>query len=112
MTEWDEPERRYPVLLERREMVVVWVAAEDVQDAVGQVGDPGEWWEEGQFFEAWHEDARRLRDHELLYALRDLGDQGPIIGCPECGRTAYFVRTGRLDHHNDGCSRAEAVTPC
>jgi hypothetical protein len=95
---------RYPVIVDVTQRYVLWVEADDADDALTSVKDDGSWYErlEGETeVTAWHEVSAPDR-----YDIRTevYGEPfGPARQCPECQRPPYAVGVLHVVHHHD-CS--------
>jgi hypothetical protein len=89
---WGEDERRYPVVIERTQVYVVWVDADCEDNALKDAAD--EPWEIDTSKEMaidGSDHVRRLDDFERTEAWRsETGyEYGPRIQCPGCGRFSF-----------------------
>jgi hypothetical protein len=89
---WGAGERRYPVVIERTQVYVVWVDADCEDNALKDAAD--EPWEIDTSKETpidGSDHVRRLTEFERTEAWRgEMGSQyGPWIQCPGCGRLAF-----------------------
>lgn len=62
---------------------------------------PGEWWDEGEFFDGWYEDAVAARVRTSCAMGIPIG---PTLGCSECGASAPYVGH-ELRWHEPTCSK-------
>jgi hypothetical protein len=112
-----EPDRAYPVVLEYTQRRVVLVDAESAEGAHRIVADcPYEYWPDDADADdhALYDGAdggiwvdrdpsfdlgRHLSYHQFAY--------GPLVACPDCGRTAHSVHPDALGliNHGPGCPR-------
>lgn len=89
---WGADERRYPVVIERTQVYVVWIDADCEDNALKNAADDA--WEMDLGKEMpidGSDEVRRLDSFERTEAWRsEIGyEYGPRIQCPGCGRQAF-----------------------
>jgi hypothetical protein len=107
-----EGQDKYPVIVETTQRHLVWVEADDLEEAVECFGDDPDWYEaltpqnqvEGGYDWSVEAPEGHSWDWEVYPFTRV---EGPRQACTECGTVAHDVRW--KPWHKEGCARSDAA---